>query len=107
MHGESFRLETKVLPEKATQAVGMIKTNPDGGYGGVLSDGVFYAAEVGTYSVMAYIVTSELGGLDGIDQRLELLCDIAVDAALIAGNARLSRHFANESFKIQSSHFLF
>jgi len=68
MHGESFRLETKVLPEKATQAVGMIKTNPDGGYGGVLSDGVFYAAEVGTYSVMAYIETSELGGLDGINQ---------------------------------------
>lgn len=68
MHGESFRLEAKVLPEKATQAVGMFKTNPDGGYGGVLTDCMFHADEVGLYSVMAYVETSELGGLDGINQ---------------------------------------
>ena len=102
MHGESFRLETKVLPEKATQAVGMIKTNPDGGYGGVLSDGVFYAAEVGTYSVMAYIETSELGGLDGIDQvqtsvSIEVL-PVPVESFTIVGESSLELEIGDEMF---------
>lgn len=68
MHGGSFRLEAKVLPEKATQSVGMLRTKPDGGFGGVLSGGMFNADEVGLYSVMAYIETDDMGGLDGINQ---------------------------------------
>lgn len=104
MHGESFRLETKVLPEKATQAVGMIKTNPDGGYGGVLSDGVFYAAEVGTYSVMAYVETSELGGLDGINQvqasvSIEVL-PVPVETFTIIGESELVLETGDEMFLV-------
>lgn len=104
MHGESFRLETKVLPEKATQAVGMIKTNPDGGYGGVLSDGVFYAAEVGTYSVMAYVETSELGGLDGINQvqttvSIEVL-PVPVETFTIVGESELVLETGDEIFLV-------
>ena len=104
MHGDSFRLETKVLPEKATQAVGMIKTNPDGGYGGVLSDGVFYAAEVGTYSVMAYIETSELGGLDGINQvqasvSIEVL-PVPVKEFNIVGESELALDTGDEMFLV-------
>ena len=67
MHGETFRLETKVLPEKATQKVQIRWDKPDGSYGGVLNDGQFHAEIVGTYALHAYVETNDLGGLDGIE----------------------------------------
>ena len=65
MHRDTFRLEAKVLPEKATQKVEIIYTPPGGGYG-VLKDGMFHADIVGTYDLEAYVPTNEMGGLDGI-----------------------------------------
>ena len=67
MHGETFRLETKVLPEKATQDVQIMWAKPDGSYGGVLNDGMFHADIVGTYALKAYVQTNDMGGLDGIE----------------------------------------
>lgn len=67
MHGETFRLETKVLPEKATQEVQIMWARPDGSYGGVLTDGQFHADIVGTYALKAYVQTNDMGGLDGIE----------------------------------------
>lgn len=102
MHGETFRLETKVLPEKATQEVQIMWAKPDGSYGGVLSDGQFYAAEVGTYAVMAYVETSSLGGLDGIESvqeniSIEVL-PVPVESFTIVGESSLELEIGDEMF---------
>ncbi len=103
MHGESFRFETEVLPAKAIQAVGITKTNPDGGYGGVLTDGVFYAASVGVYSLMFYVETADGSGSEGSIQSItrsisiEVL-PVPVESFTITGASSLDLEVGDEVF---------
>ena len=103
MHGESFRFETEVLPAKAIQAVGITKSNPDGGYGGVLTDGVFYAASVGVYSLMFYVETADgsgsTGSIESITRSISIeVLPVPVESFTITGASSLDLEVGDEVF---------